>query len=94
MQIKSKVYFNPSYVESCAEYRMQILKIKHNNRAFLETHDKKCKFCRLGYAHNQDSLAFSRPRDFDLWHGLEKELNWKEKLDEELNEILREEMRK
>jgi hypothetical protein len=90
----SNVDFNPSSVESCAEYRMQMLKIKHKDGTFLETHDKKCEFCRLWYTHNQDSLAFSRPRGFDLWHGSERELNRKEKLDEELNEILREEMRK
>lgn len=90
----SNVDFNPSSVESCAEYRMQMLKIKHKDGTFLETHDKKCEFCRLWYTHNQDSLAFSRPRGFDLWRGSERELNWKEKLDEGLNEILREEMRK
>ena len=93
MRIMSNVDFNPSSVESCAEYRMQMLKIKHKDGTFLETHDKKCEFCRLWYTHNQDSLAFSRPRGFDL-HGSERELNQKEKLDEGLNEILREEMRK
>jgi len=74
MRIMSNVDFNPSSVESCAEYRMQMLKIKHKDGTFLETHDKKCEFCRLWYTHNQDSLAFSRPRGFDLWHGSEREL--------------------
>jgi len=59
MRLVSNVDFSPFSVERSAEYRMQMLKIKHVDGTFLETHDKKCEFCRLWYTHNQDSLEFS-----------------------------------
>lgn len=77
-----------------AEYRMQMLKIKHTDGTFLETHDKKCEFCRLWYTHNQDSLEFLDQEVSTCGMAQKKKLTRKEKLDEELNEILREEMRK
>jgi len=58
VRLVSNVNLNPFSVEMSAEYRMHMLKIKHADGTFLETHDKKCEFCRLWYTHNQDSLEF------------------------------------
>jgi len=42
MRIMSNVDFNPSSVESCAEYRMQMLKIKHKDGTFLDLEVSTC----------------------------------------------------
>jgi len=44
MRSVSNIYFNSFSVEKSVEYRMQMLKMKNVDGAFMETRDKKCEF--------------------------------------------------
>ena len=54
MQLVNNESFNPFSVERSGEYQIQMSKIKQEDGTFIETHDKKCEFCRLWYALNQN----------------------------------------